>query len=592
MNDPSVHRAAELEQSAAPIPPHLGNGTEAESESASAQLRELQKLLFDTEQKEQLEQLRSEWNDPEHVTPRVSQVLPDAISLRSPEDHHLTEAMTPYVVESIKLSARRNPEHISDAIFPILGPAIRKAIAQAFSNLTVTINQTLQHSFSARGFKWRMEALASGKSFAEVVLYHSLVFRVEQVLLIHRPSGIVLLHAVADAIKAQDPELVSGMLTAIQDFIQDSFGTGDGGTSSFVSDELTILTEPGPRAFLACVVRGTPPPELTEEMQETIERIHRERGEKLKAFNGDSAPFEICRPLLEEHLKSRYQPFADPSQQKAPKAVLVGVGLLLLVLGIWGFFSIRDRIRWNAYLDKVQATPGLVVTQASRGWRSYSLSGLRDPLALDPATLMLESNLDPTKLQAHWKEYQAPELAAARAKKLLNPPAGVTLNVRDGILSATGLASQQWISESKKFAPFIPGISQFQWNDDAVVAGLQKEIESLSVHYVVNENKLLPGQEEVIATLAKSLIQLDELAQQTNRAITVRIIGHTDSSGTKENNQALSQGRATQAKAQLEARAGLLKKTRLVTEGVKDQQAAASSAEANRRVTFKVEMGS
>ncbi len=591
MNDPFVHRVAERSELEIAPPPNV-NGANAENESASAQLRELQKLLFDTEQKAQLEQLRSEWNDPEHITPRVSQALPAAISLHSPEDHQLTEAMTPYVVESIKLSARRNPEHISDAIFPILGPAIRKAIAQAFSNLTVTINQTLQHSFSARGLRWRMEALASGKSFGEVVLYHSLVFRVEQVLLIHRPSGIVLLHAVAAAVKAQDPELVSGMLTAIQDFIQDSFGMGDGGTSGFVSDELTILTEPGPRAFLACVVRGTPPLELKEEMQETIERIHQERGEKLKVFNGDSAPFEICRPLLEEHLKSRYQPFADPSQQKGPRAALMGLGLLLLALSIWGFFALRDRLRWNAFLDKVQATPGLVVTAEHRGWRRYSLSGLRDSLALDPMKLMPEFNLDPAQLDAHWKEYQAPELAEARAKNLLAPPTGVALTVRDGILLATGSASQQWILESKKLALFIPGISQFQWNDADAVVGVQKEIESLSVRYEVNENKPMPGQDEVIEALVQRLIRLEELVQQTNQAITVKIIGHTDSSGTNENNQALSQGRAQQAKAQLDTRAKLLKKTRFVTEGVKDQQAVAGSPEANRRVTFKVEIGS
>ncbi len=593
MNDPSVHRVAESSEPViAPFPPPGSNGVNAEHELASAQLRELQKLLFDTEQKQQLQQLQAEWNDPEQIAPRVSQALPDALSRRPPEDQQLTKAMTPYVVESIKLSARRNPEDISDAIFPILGPAIRKAIAQAFSNLTITINQTLQHSFSARGFKWRMEALASGKSFAEVVLYHSLVFRVEQVLLIHRPSGIVLLHAVAEAVKAQDPELVSGMLTAIQDFIQDSFGTGDGGTSSFVSDELTILTEPGPRAFLACVVRGTPPPELTEEMQETIERIHQERGEKLIAFNGDSAPFEICRPLLEEHLKSRYQPFADPAQSSVPRGASVGLALLLLALSVWGFFALRDRLRWNAYLEKIQATAGLVITEEGRGWRRYSLTGLRDPLALDPAQLMQEFNLDPARLDAYWKAYQAPELAEARAKNLLAPPPGVTLNVRDGILFATGAASQQWISESKKFAPFIPGISQFQWNDTTAVPGLQQEIESLSVRYLVNENTLLPGQDDVLKTLANRLQQLDALAQQTNRSVTVKVIGHTDSSGTKENNQALSQARAEQAKVQLEARVGVLQKTRLITEGVTDQQAAANGAEANRRVTFKVEMGS
>ncbi|MBL8204859.1 MAG: OmpA family protein [Blastocatellia bacterium] len=588
MNDPSVHRVADEVS----VQSHSLNGAEIETPPASAQLRELQKLLFDTDQQERLEQLHTEWNDPEHLAPRVSQVLPDAISQRSPEDHELTEAMTPYVIESIKISARRNPEHISDAIFPILGPAIRKAIAQAFNNLTITINQTLQHSFSVRGFKWRLEAMASGKSFAEVVLYHSLVYRVEQVLLIHRPSGILLLHAVAEAVKAQDPELVSGMLTAIQDFIQDSFGTGEGNTSSFVSDELTILAEPGPRAVLACVVRGNPPPELREEMQETIERIHQDRGEKLKMFEGDSTPFEVCRPLLEEHLKSRYQPFADPEKQKAPKAMLAVLGVLLLALGIWGFFSLRDRWRWNAYLEKLQTTPGIVVTEQDRGWRRYSLSGLRDSLALDPAKLMPEFQLNPRQLDARWKEYQAPELAEERAKKLLAPPAGVTLKVRDGILSVAGLASQQWISEAKKLAPFIPGISQFQWNDADEIARLRQEIESQSVYYFLNENKPLPGQEETIEALIKRLIRLDEIAQNSNRTITFRIIGHTDSSGTKEKNQTLSRERAQQAKSQLASRVAQLKKVQLVAEGVPDQQPLVGNQESNRRVTFRVELGS
>jgi OOP family OmpA-OmpF porin len=591
MNDPTVHQFTERVESASQ-PPHRINGAEAEQQSSAAQLRELQKLLFDTEHREQLAQLRSEWDAPEHLAPRVSQVLPDAIAQRSSEDHQLTEAMSPYVVDSIKLAARRNPEQISDAIFPILGPAIRKAIAQAFNNLTITINQTLQHSFSARGLKWRMEALASGKSFAEVVLYHSLVYRVEQVFLIHRPSGIVLLHVAAEAVKAQDPELVSGMLTAIRDFIQDSFGTGESGTSSFVSDELTILTEPGPRALLACVVRGTPPPELQEEMQETIEQVHRERGERLGLFEGDTTPYEVCRPLLEAHLQSRYQPFADPAKQKAPKAVLAALAVLLLALGIWGFFALRDRMRWNAYLEKLQATPGVVVTAAHRGWRRYSLTGLRDSLAVDPVQLMSEFQLDPTKLDAQWKEYQAPELAEARAKKLLQPPAGVTLTVRDGILWATGWASQQWSSESKKLAPFIPGISQLQWNDADAVARLKQEIEELSVRYVVNETTLLPGQEEQLAALAQRLVRLDELAQQANRSVLVRIIGHTDASGTKESNQTLSQERARQAQAQLAARLASLKQTKFIAEGVQDRQPLVGSPDANRRVSFKVEFGS
>ena len=69
-----------------------------------------------------------------------------------------------------------------------------------------------------------MTAWRTGKSFAEVVLLNTLVYRVEQVFLIHAQTGLLLQHVVADAVTAQDADMVSGMLTAIRDFARDSFG--------------------------------------------------------------------------------------------------------------------------------------------------------------------------------------------------------------------------------------------------------------------------------------------------------------------------------------------------------------------------------
>ena len=60
-----------------------------------------------------------------------------------------------------------------------------------------SFNHALEHSMSWRGLKWRMEAWRTGRSFAEVVLCHTLVFRVEQVFLIHQPTGLLIQHIVA-----------------------------------------------------------------------------------------------------------------------------------------------------------------------------------------------------------------------------------------------------------------------------------------------------------------------------------------------------------------------------------------------------------
>jgi len=149
-----------------------------------------------------------------------------------------------------------------------MGPAIRKAISSALSGMIESFNQTLSYSVSVRGLRWRLEALRTGKSFAEVVLMHTLLYRVEQVFLIHKKTGLLLQHVSAVPGAVQDADMVSGMLTAIQDFVHDSF-------SSRRSDELetlqvgdlTVWIEQGPLAILAGVIRGNAPSDVPRSLR-------------------------------------------------------------------------------------------------------------------------------------------------------------------------------------------------------------------------------------------------------------------------------------------------------------------------------------
>ena len=57
---------------------------------------------------------------------------------------------------------------------------------------------------------------------------HSLLYRAEQIFLIHRETGLVLSHVVGPAVATQDPAMVAGMLSAIQQFVKDSFDSKRG----------------------------------------------------------------------------------------------------------------------------------------------------------------------------------------------------------------------------------------------------------------------------------------------------------------------------------------------------------------------------
>src|SRR5215210_8999913 len=240
-------------------------------------LDELRRLLVGPEQQE-LVRLQKRLDEQDELLPAdVGRVLPEAVRLRSRQDKKVTEALLPTVEEAIGISVRKNPQTLVDALFPVIGPAIRRAISEALTGMVQAMNQTLEHSLSPQGLKWRLEAWRTGRSFAEVVMLHTLLYRVEQVFLIHRETGLLLGHVLAGESAVQDADMVSGMLTAIQDFVHDSFSAQkEDALETLQVGGLTVWIEQGPRAILAGVIRGQAPQELRNVFRETLERIHQE----------------------------------------------------------------------------------------------------------------------------------------------------------------------------------------------------------------------------------------------------------------------------------------------------------------------------
>jgi OOP family OmpA-OmpF porin len=238
----------------------------------------------------------------------VSEVAAKSVGESLPKAPTAAADNSQNVAAEIDRLVRNNPQQVVDAIYPVIGPAIRKAISVAWTDVVQSLNQSLTYNFSFQGLKWRLESLQTGKSFAEVVLLHTLLYRVEQVFLIHKETGLLLQHSTLDAV-AQDADMVSGMLTAIQDFVQDSFSTGQGDRLETLQvGELMVWSEEGRLAVLSGVIRGNPPRSLRNVFQETLERIHFQFSRELSAFDGDATSLDATRPLLEGCLKHEYQP--------------------------------------------------------------------------------------------------------------------------------------------------------------------------------------------------------------------------------------------------------------------------------------------
>lgn len=565
-------------------PPSQKNFTTEEEAIA-----ELRNLLFGSELQAKLDKLQLRVED-------VSRVLPEAIILRSMQDDQLTQAVVPTVEQAIQTSVKKDLNTLSDAMFPIIGPASRKAAMAALKTFVATFNQALDHSLTPRSFRWRLEAMQTGKSFAEVVLLRTLVYRVEEVFLIHRQTGLLLHSLAVDPTATQDADLVAAMLKAIQDFVQDSFKVKQQDRLDALEfGELTIWIEEGPQAILAGITRGNAPKELRENFQATLEIIHKKFYQPLLNFHGDDTPFEASKPDLENCLQAQYQNTSD----KPSPLLLLLISALFCTLGLWSFMSFQARQKWETYLNLLNSQPGIVAIDAEQHFGKYHISGLRDPLAVDPNKLLSGAAIDPRNVVSRWKPYLSlePQLIAKRVEKLLQPPETTQLKVdRDGILHMTGTAPRRWIDRAKTIAPNLPGVMQLR-TDGLVEVELQEllktknELEREILLFVNDSPQLLPKQQQKLEKIGAAIQKLTKAASFLNKNVRVEIKGHADSDGSTEHNMPLSQARANRILSALVSQG--IKATSLTAIGIGtrepwQQDVSQKNREMNRRVSFKV----
>ena len=505
---------------------------------------ELRSLLLAPEQT-QLGELRQRLDHLVIHAKDISRVLPDAVALRGEKDPPLSNALAPYVENGFIAAVRKSPQTIVDAIAPIMGPAIRQAITRALQSMTQSLNRSLDESLSIRGLRWRLEAWRTGRPFAEVVLLHTLRYRVEQVFLIHRKTGLLLHHVATESAAVQDQHLVSGMLTAIQDYVRDSFGaTRDEMLDQLQVGEWTVWIEHGSHAYMAAVVRGTPPTSLRQDIRDVLDDFHVHYAPVLERFTGDATPFHATQGHLEACLQAHYD---MPPKPGALKFWVLG-GVLLLLLTWWGWVTYHAHARWVHLVDQLQAEPGIVVTLAQSTLGGYRLEGLRDPLAKDPTVMIAEAGFDPSVLTAVWSPYYAlePELIVTRAQSILQPPKTVQFHLKDDTLVATGTASAEWARETKRLALMIPGVSGYQ-DDNLVslsIAHLMDQINQTIVHFHSGSSTIEPSEFKVLGLVTNTLRQLDHMAAQSGRYVVVELFGFTDKTGSESINLQLSKSRA------------------------------------------------
>ncbi len=571
-------------------------GLARDYDPASEEFAELRELLLGAERRQlaQLQRRVEKQQSPEGLAAQ----LPEAIALRSGRDRQLARALAPTIDDAITESVRQNPREIATAIFPVLGPAIRKALAEAMAALVESINRAVDHTFSLRGLKWRLEAWRTGTPYAQIVIKHALVYRVEQVFLIHAETGLLLSHAAPPELTVTNADLISGMLTAIQDFVGDSFQQQEGGKlRTFSVGELTVIVEAGPQAVLAAVVRGQSPESLLLKLQEKLETIHLQFAAAFADFSGNAAPFVPAQAMLEECLET----VLSHHRARAARGRLVwlrwAVPLVLLAASL-GWLAWAKQRRWSDAVARLRAEPGIEIVEAERSGGTWRFRGLKDPLAAEPAVILAGLGADTARLDVRWKPYVSlePSLVTARARQALSAPASVRFRLSRDTLYAEGAAPLAWVARASALPMLPPGISFLSLSAVAAnlspeLAALKSQIEGSLILFDVGSAAVASSRRGALDSVSTAFRRLSAATGRLDYQTDLELLGRTDTTGSDALNQNLSRSRVDAVSARLVGlgvRADALSGVPLGISNPLPARDGVDQAQANRSVAFVV----
>ena len=208
----------------------LAASGQRQAADASSRLDEVTKLgvranSLQEELARRIAALDNRLGTPQALRSSVAEVLDDIIvEARETKQDHVSRALAPIMVKTIKSELENNRDAMVEALYPITGQLVKAYVASAMKELTNRMNRR----FQSNAAMLRVRSLFSGYSVSELAMADTQQLEVEELYLIRRGSGELLERWPTRAIRTNSDIHMSGVMAAINDFATQAFQT-DGG---------------------------------------------------------------------------------------------------------------------------------------------------------------------------------------------------------------------------------------------------------------------------------------------------------------------------------------------------------------------------
>jgi len=149
-------------------------------------------------------------------------------------------------------------------------------------------------------------ALTSINVFGMFMVWQSSPTIVDEVFLM-TPDGMLLKHYTRRLRPDQDTDIMAGMLTAVQNFIKESFDEAGGRLNEIRFEHYDILISHGKNVVIAAILSTKKPERLRSQLRNATDDIETQLGERIKAWSGDRKELGDVDTIMKKFLSGKYR---------------------------------------------------------------------------------------------------------------------------------------------------------------------------------------------------------------------------------------------------------------------------------------------
>ncbi|MGH1352065.1 MAG: OmpA family protein [Methyloligellaceae bacterium] len=552
------------------------------SQNSGEDVSKLRELLFGQEKRvlSDIEQLvlkhEGRIGDDGALLHTVSNVLAGALREAEVNNHReLADAISPVVVLGIKREIRNSRDEMVDAFYPILGRLVSAYVSNAFKDFIEETNRRLEGSLTGRFVRLRLKSLFTRTPYQQLVLREARRLRIEELFLIKKGAGSLIDYWRSDptskgAQADQDEQLMSSLLTAVNEFANEAFSGGN--------EELRSMDVGASRIYLRASSSCLLVVKTSGYSGRRVEKLlDREMISVLEGYGGALEKVETHEvrrsikailPTLAEQINS-----VLAKHKRAP--VLAYAFLTLIIASAisfagWTYWDghqtrlVKNKV--DGVIQKYAELSGFPVDIKVAYDRSkVSLSGLSPDEQISYKMVKdIQDLIHPIVLETRFSHVRTVAALAAEQKKVTDGIGQISLRLKeiekDLLTTATAGALKKTSEQLRELSTQLTSLKEVTASAKDVekingqVSGLLARLNHprRKVRDWARSHAIFFGEEDDIRDpelVARLLKEFSGILMSSKARI--RVIGYTDPTGTPHGNVALAVKRATKISKEL-----------------------------------------